>query len=591
MPSARTELEAGRRQLERVLASPGFLRNERMSRFLRFLADRHLEGNDQQLKESVIAVEVFGRRTDHDPAQDSIVRTEAGRLRARLAEYYVGEGKDDPIVIELPKGGYIPAFQSRDGRPRGSRRWIWMAAAAVFVAALGIGWWLTHRSVPVGIAVLPLENLSRDPAGDYFADGLTDELIRNLSLIDGISTRSRTSSFAYKGKPRNVHEVGKELNADYILEGSVLRAGGQLRVDAQLVRVRDDSPLWSGRYERAMTDVFAVQDEISLGIVNSLRLKLGRGRRRYETSAEAYDLYLQARALGVRQGVTGDVRAVSRFEEVIARDPSFAPAYAGLASALVARSGTSQFDSAGEFEKMRQAAQKALELDPLLAEAYGALGMVDARQAQWESSEKNFRRALELDSSDSVTHANFALSLLFPLGRIREAIRDLRSAARNDPFAPRLRFILANALMAAGQFDEAAGICLNLPADFPGKDEWLARSRLGQGRTQEAIQILEDDIGRGDEYDGSLEGVLGYAYGRAGRRDDAEKLAARNSDAYNQALTFAGIGDRGRTLDALERAAALGPVRLGRDLTYPEFTLLRGDPRLTALRKKLGLPE
>ena len=114
MPATRTDPEAARRQLERVLASPGFLRNERMSRFLRFLAERHLEGDGNQLKESVIAVEVFGRPPDHDPSQDSIVRTEAGRLRGRLAEYYVGEGHDDAIVIELPKGGYTPAFRSRD---------------------------------------------------------------------------------------------------------------------------------------------------------------------------------------------------------------------------------------------------------------------------------------------------------------------------------------------------------------------------------------------------------------------------------------------------------------------------------------------
>ena len=120
-----------------------------------------------------------------------------------------------------------------------------------------------------------MTNLSQDPANDYFADGLTDEIIRNLSIIDGLAVRSQTSSFVFKGKPRNVREAGKQLEADYILEGSVLRAGQQLRINAQLVRVRDDFPLWSGRYDRELTDVFAIQDEISRGIVNSLRLKLG----------------------------------------------------------------------------------------------------------------------------------------------------------------------------------------------------------------------------------------------------------------------------------------------------------------------------
>lgn len=599
MPIAPTGAEGARRQLERVLASAGFSRNERMSRFLRFLAERHLEGSGNQLKESVIAVEVFGRKTDHDPSQDSIVRTEAGRLRARLAEYYMGEGKDDGIVIELPKGGYTPLFRCRE--PEGQTallakktpRWTWLivTTASLMVAVGALVWWQAHhKSAPIAIAVLPLENLSHDPASDYFADGLTDELIRNLSLIEGLSPRSRTSSFAFKGKPRNVREVGKELKVDYIVEGSVLRIGQQLRIDAQLVRVRDDLSLWSGRYDRRLPDVFIIQDEISRGIVNSLRLKLGRGRRRYETSTAAYDLYLQARSLGIQQGLSGELQSVAKFEAAIAQDPSFAPAYAGLAAAHVARSGADQFDLADDLTKMQAAAEKAIELDPLLAEAHEALGMVYARQAQWVRSERSFRHALELDPYDSVIYGNFALDLLFPLGRIQEAVRQLRIAVKSDPLAPRLRYILANALMAARQYDEAAVYCLSLPADFKGKSEWLGRVRLGQGRIQEAIQIFENEINWADDYHSEFRGFLGYAYGRAGRRDEAEKIAAEAAQPFIQALTFAGIGDEERTLQALDRMAVLGPVRLGRTLTYPEFDLLRGDPRLKVLRKKVGLP-
>ena len=334
MRIALTDPESARRQLERVLASPGFLRNERMRRFLTFLAERHLEGSDNQLKESVIAVEVFGRKPDHDPSQDSIVRTEAGRLRARLAEYYVGEGKDDGIVIELPRGGYTPVFRGREPERQTTlpakktrlRIWLMVTAASLVVAVGALVWWqIQHMSAPIAIAVLPLENLSHDPTSDYFADGLTDELIRNLSLIEGLSPRSRTSSFAFKGKPRNVRDVGKDLKVDYIVEGSVLRIGQQLRIDAQLVRVRDDFSPWSGRYDRGLTDVFIIQDEISRGIVNSLRLKLGGGRRRYETSTEAYDLYLQARTLGIQQGLSGDIQSVAKFEDAIAQDHPLHP--------------------------------------------------------------------------------------------------------------------------------------------------------------------------------------------------------------------------------------------------------------------------
>ena len=244
------------------------------------------------------------------------MRNEAGKLRARLAEYYVAEGAADGLIIELPKGGYKPAFRHIEKAtapvpgPAGSRRrvWIWLAVALAGCAiVLAVLWWqgILHQNAPIPIAVLPLVNLDRNPDHDYFADGLTGEIIRNLSIIDGLAVRSQTSSFAFKGKPQNVHDVGKQLDAEYVLEGSVLLSGQQLRINAQLVRVRDDFPLWSGKYDRELTDVFAIQDEISRGIVNGLRLKLGQGRRRYETSAEAYDLYLRARALQIQHGQRG----------------------------------------------------------------------------------------------------------------------------------------------------------------------------------------------------------------------------------------------------------------------------------------------
>jgi hypothetical protein len=170
-----------------------------------------------------------------------------------------------------------------------------------------------------------------------------------------------------------------------------LRAGQQLRINAQLVRVRDDFPLWSGKYDCEATDIFAIQDEISRGIVNSLRLKLGRGRRRHETSTEAYDLYLRASALELEEGIVGIAKSVGPFEQANAKDPSFAPAYAKLAWARAWRSGRPMFDAAEEMTKMRLAAEKAIQLDPLSAEAYAALGILHARQAQWEQSETSFR--------------------------------------------------------------------------------------------------------------------------------------------------------------------------------------------------------
>jgi TolB-like protein len=591
-PGEHNDEQAVERELERVLSSSGFLRNERLSRFLRFVVDRNLEGRHEEIKESLIAVEVFGRKPDYDPKQHSIVRTEAGRLRARLAEYYAGEGSQDPMIIELPKGGYIPKFRQldpagREQKPRSRRLWLAVALAGLAVALAAVGWWWArHKSEPIVIAVLPLENLSHDPTNDYFADGLTDEIIRNLSVIEGLAVRSRTSSFAFKGTARNVREAGRQLEANYILEGSVLRAGQQLRINAQLVRVRDDFPLWSGKFDRELTDVFAIQDEISRGIVNQLRLKLGRGRRRYETSVEAYDLYLHAQALPVQPGARLDEN-IGRFEQVIARDPSFAPAYAGLASAYTIRSVMFPLDHPrDELSKMRSAAEKAIQLDPLLAEAHDALGLVYARDGQWEQSEKSFRHAIQLDPNRSTTYTHFAGWFLIVLGRIEEALQELRAAEKADPLSPEVHRGLALALILNNRYDESAGYSQKLPADEPFKNTLLARAWLGQGRFNEAIELLDDDPPRVSG------GFLGYAYARSGRRAEAEKLAATLTvSPFHQALIFAGLGDKDRTLEALDRMIDLGALRVGKTLAYPELALLRGDPRLKALRKKVGLPE
>jgi TolB-like protein len=585
MASPECPAEAVRRELERVLASKGFARNERLSRFLRVVVERHLESRDAELKESVIGIEVFGRHPGFDPKQDSTVRSEAARLRARLAEYYAGEGSGDAVIIELPKGGYTPAFRRSVAIERGKRRsrWPWLGggfgAFAVAVAAIG-WWWVQHERAPVPIAVLPLTNLSEDPANDYFADGLTDEIIRNLSIIDGLAVRSQTSSFVFKGKPRDVREAGDQLHVDYILEGSVLRSGRQLRINAQLVRVRDDLPLWSGKFDRELTDVLAIQDEISRGIVNNLRLKLGRGRRRYETSAEAYDLYLRDRSLLRLPGQlsTGARRREAvPFQDAIAKDPAFAPAYAGLAEAC-AYMASIRDPEPDDLVEMRSAAERAIQLDPLLEEAHDALGVVYARDGRWSQSEASFRRAIELNPNSPATRLNFVFNLLWPLGRIDDAVQQLKTAEKADPLSPALQFVYGDVLLAAGRYKEADQHCERSSEVA----ECRGRVLLAEGRIDDAIRSLVS--APNTRY-------LGYAYGRAGRRDEVEKLAAVSRGALQQVLIYAGLGDRDGTLDALDRMIELGPVRVGLTLSSSELSFLRGDARVKALRKKAGLPE
>src|SRR5262249_40937206 len=279
----------------------------------------------------------------------------------------------------------------------------------------------------------------------------------------GLAARSEASTFALKGKPQKARDAGAQLQADYLVEGSVLRSGEQLRINVQLVRVSDDFPIWSQKYDREMRDIFSIQDEISREIVNNLRLKLGRGRRKYETSTEAYDLYLRARALGGHVGIQGFFQSVPLYEQAIAKDPSFAPAYAGLAAAHAILSGNTTYDIPREVEQLHDAAQKAVELDPFSAESYDALGAAYARDGNWEQSEKSFLRAIELQPNRPASHTHFAAFYLLPLGRLEDVIKELLTAERNDPLAPEVHFYLGDALADAGRDEEAAKSCEKVP--------------------------------------------------------------------------------------------------------------------------------
>jgi tetratricopeptide (TPR) repeat protein len=401
-------------------------------------------------------------------------------------------------------------------------------------------------------------------------------------LKDWPFARRRHPSFL-RASPR---DAGRQLDVDYILEGSVLRAGQKLRINVQFIRVRDDFPLWSGKYDQELTDVFAIQEEISRGIVNSLRLKLGRGRRRYETSSEAYDLYLRARTLA-----HGQDAQIATFEQATIKDSSFAPAYSGLAAALAFRSGFDVFDPAeraDQVSKMRTAAQKAIQLDPLLAEAHGALAIMHARDANWEKSERSFRRALELEPGSSWPHSEFARYLLVPVGRFGEALAQAHIAERMDPSSAEVRYVLTLSLGAAGQVDELDALCLKLISGGQSNG-CLTGLRLRQGRFDEAVR-MEEARWLGHLLDPGA-GSLGVTYARAGRRDEAERIAATVPRPQAKASVYAALGDRDRTIEALEQMSPLGPLRVGWTLASPTFNFVRADPRIKALRKKVGLPE
>jgi TolB-like protein/DNA-binding winged helix-turn-helix (wHTH) protein/Tfp pilus assembly protein PilF len=490
------------------------------------------------------------------------------------------------------RSGILVTPPGREPRMLWSWRNAGIAAALIAVLAAGSWWWVIRQkpSASPVIAVLPFKNLSPQPGSDYFSDGLTDEIIRNLSIIDGLQVKSSTSSFAFKNKPRNIREVGALMGVNLVLEGSVLRDGEKLRIDADLVRVSDDSPLWSGRFDRELKDVFAIQDEISRSIVNELRLKLG-GQRRYNTNPEAYDLYLKAKALAnfAPAGHKPELlKAIELFEQVIAKDPNFAPAYAGIANVCAVLSGQPRESFEGAYDKGKAAAQKAMQLDPLLAEAYGDMGLFYARGLAWNDAERSFRRALQLNPNLSLVRIQFAIYALLPLGKLDEAVQQVRKAVELDPLSPDSLTGLAFVLTSTGHDDESLDVSRRLLAIRP--DDMFARMIYGRALMHKLN--LDEAIGVFEKLDASSHGFLGYAYAKAGRRAEAEKLAAENDPAAlrHQVLIYAGLGDKDRTLDALERMAPLKDPVVDFYPYYPELALLRGDHRLNEFRRKRGLP-
>jgi len=487
--------------------------------------------------------------------------------------------------------------QAKELKPR-LMTWRKAAVAVTFLTVVVLGSWLLFRpsTRTYTIAVLPFKNLSPEPDSDYFTDGLTDEIISDLSIINGLEVKSRTSAFLFKDKQRNIREIGNELGAKLVLEGSVLRSSDKLRINARLVRVSDDVPLWSNSFDRELKDLFAIQDEISRSIVNQLRLKLGQGQRRYNTNLEAYDLYLKAQALSrKREGppkVSGNLLAgINLFEQVVANDAAFAPAYAGLATAYGRLSmGPRAFSPDEAYGKMRAAAEKALQLDPLLAEAYASMGLVYARDHNWQDSETAFRRSIELNPSLSESRRDFAFSVLFPLGRLQEATRQLRKAADLDPLSADILDALDYVLVSSGSYDEVLHNCQRILAENPNDniaEQLYARALMLKGRLSEATAIFkkQDEAGTGSP------GFLGYAYAMAGRRADAQKVAAKYPEwPWVHVFVYAGLGDKDRTFQALEKMAANHDPRVGAYLTYPELGLLRGDTRLTEFRQTLRMP-
>lgn len=462
---------------------------------------------------------------------------------------------------------------------------------------LSVGWAPIRQPV---VVVLPFENLSTEPDSDVLVEGLTVDILHNLAQIEGLQVRARDSSFAFRNPAADLKEVGRTLDANLFLLGSVRRSGTQLRIDARLM-TSDRTILWSHQFDREFRDVFAVQDEIALAIVNRLRLRLGRGQRRYDADPLASELYLKGRALLARGGGPDLLKAAAMFEQVLDRDPKYAPAHAGMANAYALAS--LPLSSTLPFEKaqaiIRPAALRAHDLDPLLAEAHVALGWVYSRENDWARAEKAFQRAIQLNASVTEAYTTgYSSAVLQPLGRLDDALGILRQALKNDPQSPALQREIGYVQVLRGEYAKAVETFERLRAvhpNFPFVGVQLGRALTFAGRLPQALDVMEgldgQHLGPFKAEQARRAPWLALAYVRAGRRADAEALVAAQGGAPSGlAVVYAALGDRDQAFEALERLARTQPHHMGRMLIMPELAGLRDDPRYTALRARFNLP-
>lgn len=455
----------------RIGASSAFANSARLRELLQHTVAESIAGRGESLKESVLGVTVFGRKPGYDSDANSIVRVEFARLRKKLQQYYETAGAAETVRVVFPRGTYVPEFTHVD-----------------HVAEL---------SFTGSVVVLPFTYLGNDADDEFFADGLTDELITALTRVTGLKVVARTSSFKFKGRADDIRGIGSTLKVDTVLEGSVRRQKDMLRIHAQLVNVADGCHIWAGKYERRLTAVFQLQEEIAVAIVAALKMELPR---RIATSSrvvdpEAHSFYLKGRYWWHRWNPEALRKAASFFQQAIERDPCCAGGYSGLSDCLFLQ-GFYGYGHPREVMPRAQAyARKAIEIDPLLGEAYCSLAMIE-NAWEWNTQQCGieFRRCLELNPNYAMAVAKYATSYLHPVGNFEEGEKWLKRALVLDPLSPLVHADFACNLAYRGLFDQFEQEAARVLEDDPAvvKLYWfLSKSRAASGNKTGAAEAAE----------------------------------------------------------------------------------------------------
>jgi TolB-like protein/tetratricopeptide (TPR) repeat protein len=628
-----TDPDEIRSHLLRVTGSPEFAGAPRLARFLSYIVETAVAGQTDRIKESLIAVEVYGRRPDYNPQIDSTVRVEAGRLRARLSQYYASRGAGDRVRIHVPKGGYVPVFETispkaapaaevemppapLDALTSGmSRRRL--AVGAAFLGMIGIAFGLTRSRAgnehPIeSVAVLPFVSLDSAPATDRFSDALTEEVTTALGRsgarprVAGRSTMAR-----YRGAPVDVRRVGKDHNVGAVVEGTVRRESGRVIVTAQLIDTTNGYQLWADRFEGEVADVAGTQSRFSARIVSGAEnVFRSRAVRRAGPDPQTMELYHRAVDLlriPVHKNGHPDkipetvIESVSLFREVTRRSPEMGKGWAGLAEAAEWEYELRGNQPRERILEAKAAARKATEVAPEQLDGWRILtSILLYREWDFKGAEAACRRAIELDPRDSSSRQRY-IDILRAQGRTQEAWSEVEQAVRLQPAAARLRARRALMLYESGQYDQAlaearaAGDLTNQIPVYP-MALWVQGLALEQlGRLGEAEQVFRSALTL-QRHDPWSKPALGHLLGRSNRRTDSEailrelqvELTRGRMGHVARALVLTGLGRADEALTALEQGLIQRDDAIPFVPLDPRFRALFAQPRFRAVVAKLA---
>ncbi len=611
-PGAEPPVELVRQQLGKILGSRRFSRTARHQQFLRFVVEETLEGRSAEIKETSVAIQVFGRKSTYDPAVDSIVRVEARNVRNRLREYYLEEGQDDEVVIELPVGGYVPVFRGRGralagpAEPLAQRRYRRLIVSGVIAAEVGllglVAWYLANpRPTKNSVAVLPIQNLGGAEI-ESLCQGFTEDLTTELARLPQLHVTARTSAARFSGKGGDLREIARQLGVRHVLEGSIRKEGGRIRVTAQLIDARSGYHVWSESFDREAADALAAEAEVNRLIVTGVGRKLGiqdlsAASPTHLPPGEARELFWRARYLRRANDVEGWERAAALLGEAVRADPLYAQAWSALASVQSARA----FHNMGRFDELaeqtRRAAARALELDARNPEAQLAYAQMEwLQERNWNAAERRFRFTLEQNPSFAPAHGWFATALL-ARGQFDEALDELARAVSLNPLPYVVSNDEATILYCARRYDKAiarARKTLQVNPRFAFARIIVGACESARGRNAEAIREFRAAL---EDMRDPVLGRLGHALARSGQRDEAETLLKEleagatesGSGRVQAAFVRIGLGDAKGALDLLEQAYPNHETDLNYIAVDPIFDTLRGEPRFAALKQKLGL--